>query len=78
MDPRSILSLRSADLDADVCLFPGMLVDVSVARPSDTGSGLFVGGEDGLTEARLIEMLDDLAAAARGGPPPDWLRPVER
>jgi hypothetical protein len=76
MDPTWILSIRSNDLEADVHLFLGPYLDVSAFRPTDPDAGAYIGGEDGLSNARLIEMLDDLEAASLGGDLPSWLRPA--
>ena len=76
MVPRWILTIRRQELEADVYLFLGPSVDVSAFRPSDPDGGGYVGSEEQLSDARLIEMLDDLASASLGGPLPDWLRSV--
>ena len=77
MDPTWILQLRGAQLEADVYLFRGPHLDVSAYRPSAPEAGMLVGGEDGPTDARRVQMLDDLAAASLGADLPAWLRPAE-
>jgi hypothetical protein len=76
MDPTWVLRVRSEQLEADVLLFRGPHLDVSAYRPSDLEAGAFVGGEDGLSDARLVQMLDGLAAASLGADLPAWLRPA--
>jgi len=77
MNPTWVLRLRSAQLEADVFLFRGPYLDVSAYRPSASEAGAFVGGEDGLSGARLVQMLDGLSEAALGADLPPWLRPAE-
>jgi len=79
MDPTWIVSFRSEYLDADVCLFRGPYLDVSAARPSAPEKNVLVGSEDGegLSELRLVQMLDGLADASLGADLPEWLRRAE-
>jgi hypothetical protein len=76
MDPRWIAHFRSDHFEAELMVFYGPVVDVSAFRPQSVDLGYFVGGEEGVSDERFIEMLDDLAASARGGPVPQWLRSV--
>lgn len=76
MDPRWIAHFRSDLFEADLMVFYGPLVDVSAFRPQSADPGYLVGGEEDVSDERLIEMLDDLDASARGGPDPQWLRSV--
>lgn len=76
MDPRWIVHFRSDDFVAECFVFYGPLVDVSAFRQKAPERGYLVGGEDDVTNERLIEMLDDLAVATSGGPDPKWLRSV--
>jgi hypothetical protein len=76
MDPRWIVRFRSDDFEAELFVFYGPLADVSAFRRKDPERGYLVGGEDEVTDERLIEMLDDLALATSGGPDPTWLRLV--
>lgn len=76
MDPTWVLRLRSELLEAHVCLFRGPFMDVSAFRPTAVEAGAFVGGEEGLSDARLIQMLDALADAGMGADLPTWLRPA--
>jgi hypothetical protein len=75
MDPTWVLRLRAPDLEADVLLFYGPMVDVSAFRPKHLDDRALVGGEDDVTPERLIEMLNDLAQTAGGGVLASWLRP---
>jgi hypothetical protein len=77
MDPRWIARFRSDLYEADLMLFYGPFVHASAYRPTKPGQGYFDGGEDGVSDARFIEMLDDLAAALSGGPDPIWLRLIQ-
>lgn len=74
MDPRWIARFRSDHFEADLMVFYGPVVDVSAFRSKGSGRGYFVGGEEGVSDERFIELLDDLDASARGGPDPEWLR----
>lgn len=78
MNPRWIARIRSDAFEADLMIFYGPVIDVSASRPSAPEPGYFVGGEVGLSDERFIEMLNDLAAAAAGGPDPGWLRVIQR
>jgi hypothetical protein len=75
MDPTWVLNLRSPGLEVVVCLFYGPVLDVSAVRPENIGQGAFVGGAEGFSAERLLEILGDLAAAADGQTLPNWLRP---
>lgn len=75
MDPTWILGMSGPLLEADVCLFYGPHVDISAFLTQRPDDGMLVGGEDGITEQRLVEMLDGLDGMNRGGAVPTWLRP---
>jgi hypothetical protein len=77
MDPTWVLRLRGGQLEAEVFLFRGPYVDVSACRPSAPEAGAFIGGEDNLSDARLVQMLDGLSEAAMGADLPAWLRSAE-
>jgi hypothetical protein len=79
MDPTWIMCFRSGHLDADVCLLRGPYLDVAAARPDAPEKGLLVGGEEGegLSDLRLVQMLDGLADASLGADLPEWLRRAE-
>ncbi|AVT37718.1 hypothetical protein C6W10_16055 [Plantactinospora sp. BB1] len=55
-------------------LFYGPHVDVSAFLLERLEDGMFVGGEDGITGQRLVEMLDGLEQVSRGDAIPAWLR----
>lgn len=74
MDPTWVVRFRGQHLEADASLFRGAYLDVSASKPGDVQGSLLVGGEGELTAARLIAMLNDLAAASQGSPIPPWLR----
>lgn len=74
MDPRWIVHFRSEHFEAELMVFYGPFVDVSAFRPQSVELGYLVGGGEGVSDERFTEMLDDLAASARGGPDPQWLR----
>jgi hypothetical protein len=76
MDPTWVLRLRSLELEADVHLFYGPLLDISAFRPTHVEDGALVGGAEDVTPEQLVSMLDDLAEAAGGGALPGWLRSV--
>jgi hypothetical protein len=61
-----------------VCLFYGPHVDISAFLTQRPDDGMFVGGEHGITEQRLVEMLDGLDGMNRGGAVPTWLRAAVR
>ena len=75
MDPTWILRMSGPLLDAEVFLFYGAYVDISALLPQRPDDGMFVGGEDEITEQRLVMMLDGLDRVSRGGPVATWLRP---
>jgi hypothetical protein len=68
MDPTWIARFRSPVLEADVFVFRGPYIDVAAFRPNALELGAFVGGEENFNGARLVAMLNDMAAASRGGP----------
>ena len=74
MDPTWIARFRTAEFEADLMVFYGPHIDVSAFRPEVSASGYLVGGEDDVSDERFVEMLNDLASAARGGPDPTWMR----
>lgn len=74
MDPTWILRVRGQLLDAEVHLLYGPIVNVSVFLPQQADNGMYVGGEDGVTARRLVEMLDGLDEVSRGSAMPSWLR----
>jgi hypothetical protein len=74
MDPTWILRLSGPLLEAEVHLFYGPHVDISAFLTGRPDDGMFVGGEDGITGPRLIEMLDGLERVNRGDAMPAWLR----
>ncbi|WP_433200906.1 hypothetical protein ACQP00_29605 [Dactylosporangium sp. CS-047395] len=76
MDPTWMLRMSGPLLYAEVHLFYGPHVDITAVRTDDPDAGFSVGGEDGLTGPRLVEMLDDLEQMGRGEAPPMWLRTV--
>lgn len=76
MDPTWMLRISGHLLDAEVHLFYGPLVNVSMFLTQQADDGMYVGGEDGVTAQRLVEMLDGLDKVNRGGAVPSWLRPV--
>jgi hypothetical protein len=77
MDPTWLLRMSGELLDAEVCLFYGPRVDVAAFLPKQPADGMFVGGEDGVTGQRLVEMLDGLARVNDGEIMPAWLRSPE-
>jgi hypothetical protein len=78
MDPTWMLRMSGQLLEAEVHLFYGPHVDVSAFLPQRPEVGMFVGGEDGITGQRLVEMLDGLEKATRGGAMPTWLHSAPR
>ncbi|MGX6605786.1 hypothetical protein ACWKSP_27180 [Micromonosporaceae bacterium Da 78-11] len=76
MDPTWLLHLTGRLIEAEVVLFYGPYVDISVVCSTGSNDELYVGGERDITASRLVEMLDDLAAAERGADLPSWLRPA--
>jgi len=78
MDPTWMLRMSGHILDAEVHLFYGPHVDVAAFLPQRPDAGMFVGGEDGITGQRLVEMLDGLEKTSRGGAMPTWLRAASR
>lgn len=74
MDPTWLLHLTRRLIEAEVVLFYGPYVDIPVVRSTGSNDELYVGGESDITASRLVEMLDDLAAAERGADLPSWLR----
>jgi hypothetical protein len=74
MDPSWVVHFTGHHLEADASLFRGAYLDVSASKPGDVQGSFLVGGEGELTAARLIAMLNDLAAASQGSPTPPWLR----
>jgi len=74
MDPTWILRVGGQLLDAEVHLLYGPIVNVSALLMQQANDGMYVGGEDGVTAQRLVEMLDGLNAVGRGGTIPAWLR----
>lgn len=74
MDPRWIAHFRSVYFEAELMVFYGPMVDVSAFRPQNVDLGYLVGGEQGVSDERFIDMLNDLAACAGGDPEPQWLR----
>jgi hypothetical protein len=75
MDPTWILRMSGPLLEAEVHLFYGPHVDISVFLTQRPEGGMFVGGEDGITGQRLVEMLNGLEQMNRGDAMPTWLRP---
>jgi hypothetical protein len=74
MDPTWIARFRSDAFEAELRVFYGPYVDVSAFQPNAPGRGYLVGGEEAVTGERLVQMLNDLAAATKGAPPPTWLK----
>ncbi|WP_159104603.1 hypothetical protein [Plantactinospora sp. BB1] len=74
MDATWILRLSGPLVEAEVHLFYGPHVDVSAFLLERLEDGMFVGGEDGITGQRLVEMLDGLEQVSRGDAIPAWLR----
>jgi hypothetical protein len=62
-------------LQAEVHLFYGPHVDISVFLTQRPEDGMFIGGENGITGQRLVEMLNGLEQVNRGDAIPAWLRP---
>ena len=78
MDPKhGSCSSAASTREADVYLFRGPYLDVSAVRPHAPEAGAFVDGENGVSDARLIQILDGLSEAAVGAAIPAWLRPAE-
>jgi hypothetical protein len=75
MDATWIPRMSGLLLEADVHLFYGPHVDISAFLTQRPEDGMFVGGEDGITRQRLVEMLDGLEQMNRGHAIPTWLRP---
>ncbi|MFI6268536.1 hypothetical protein [Micromonospora zamorensis] len=71
-----MLHLTGRLIEADVVLFYGPYVDISVLRSAGVEGELYIGGERDITANRLVEMLDDFAAVDRGADLPSWLRPA--
>jgi hypothetical protein len=76
MDPTWILRMSGPLLEAEVFLFYGPHVDISAVLTERSNGGMFVGGEDGITEQRLVAMVDGLDEMNRGGVLAAWLRPL--
>jgi hypothetical protein len=74
MDPTWLLHLEGQLVEAEVVLFYGPYVDISVVRSGGSEDELYIGGESDITASRLVEMLDDLVAVNRGDELPSWLR----
>lgn len=75
MDPTWIVRVSGPLLVAEVHLFYGPHVDISVFLTQRPEDGMFVGGENGITGQRLVEMLNGLEQISRGDAMPTWLRP---
>jgi hypothetical protein len=75
MDPTWILRMSGPLLEAEVHLFYGPHVDISAFLTQHPEDEMFVGGEDGITGQRLVEMLNGLEQMNRGDAMPAWLRP---
>lgn len=69
MDATWLLRITGVTLEADVVLRYGPVVDFTIA----IGLELYLGGDQGTTPDRLVEMLDQLSAVDRGAPIPAWL-----
>lgn len=76
MDPTWTLTLSGDVLTAQLVLFYGPVFDVAAARSTGPPGDLHIGGGEGLTPGRLVEMLDELAAVDTGADMPNWLRPA--
>ncbi|TDB74329.1 hypothetical protein [Micromonospora sp. KC723] len=76
MDPTWLLHLAGQLIEAEVVLFYGPYVDISVLRSAGAEDELYIGGERDITACRLVDMLDDLVAVDRGAELPSWLRPA--
>ncbi|WP_203819990.1 hypothetical protein [Paractinoplanes ferrugineus] len=74
MDPTWLLRMSSESLDAEVCLFYGPRVDVAAFLPKQPADRMFVGSEDGVTQQRLVEILDELVRVNGGEVMPTRLR----
>jgi hypothetical protein len=74
MDPTWILRISGASLEAEVHLFYGPHVDISVFLTETSDHDVFIGGEDGITGQRLVEMLNGLEQMDRREHVPAWLR----
>jgi len=75
MDPTWFLRMSGSLLEAEVRLFYGPRVDISAFLTQRAEDEMFAGVEDGITEQRLLEMLNGLEQMNRGGGVPAWLRP---
>jgi hypothetical protein len=76
MDSTWLLHLPGRLIEAEVVLFYGPYVDISVVRSAGSKDELYIGGESDITASRLGDMLDELAAVDRGAELPSWLRPA--
>ncbi|MER5336604.1 hypothetical protein [Micromonospora sp. NPDC002717] len=74
MDPTWILRMSGPRVEAEVHLFYGPHVDISVVLTQHPEDGMFVSGEDGITGQWLTEMLDGLEQMSREDAMPTWLR----
>ncbi|MEU7903608.1 hypothetical protein [Actinoplanes sp. NPDC049118] len=74
MDPTWILRMSGPLLEAELHLFHGPRVDVAAFLTRRPQAGMFVGGEDDITEKRLTAMLDGLERMNLGDSAPTWLR----
>jgi hypothetical protein len=73
MDPTWLLRLTTAVLDTEVYLFYGPRAEFAAFRPDAADEGMYVAYASPITEAQLIEMVTELAAAANGAALPAWL-----
>jgi len=78
MDPTWILRMHGTLIEAEVHLFYGPHVDVSVFLIQLAEDGMLVGGEGHLTPERLEEILNGLDRMNRGDAVPGWLRRPQR
>jgi hypothetical protein len=78
MDPTRILRMSGPLLEAEVILFYGPRVQVSAFFTQRLEDGMFLAGEDGVTDQRLMTMLNGLQRMSQGDPAPGWLRGASR
>jgi hypothetical protein len=76
MDPTWLLRLTTAVLDTEAYLFYGPRAEFAAFRPDAADEGRYVAYADPITEAQLIAMVTELAAAAHGADLPAWLHPA--